>query len=469
MFRRLASLALILGAVAPAVAQDPTQPIRLRIHPAAAPAPAMKYQLLPLVEDSTPGNRAQLYYRSFSPDWEGWRRREGFFGQVDRALQTPLNDLPRKDLDWILAYAQFQEVDMGARREYLDWDFTRRVRSDGIHMLLPDIQGFRGTANMLALRARLEIADRHYDKALYTLQTGYSLGRDVGDAPLLVSAMVGTAISMAMSDQVEELIQAPGSPNLYWALTGLPIPLVSLRKPIQGERIIAQAELPQLRELETQLSAPQQQKLMDAVLRMMAVIHQVPSGTDWERRLELTGLVAKHYPEAKRTLIARGRKTADVEALTALQVVMIQSMEQFQRLQDDLFKWFNTPYWQAVPELAKVEQRIKAAKSRLEGEPLIGFLPAITKVFSTTARLDRRIAALRCVEAIRLYAAAHDGKLPAALNDIKEVPVPIDPVTGEPFQYKLDGDKASLSAPVPPGLQTLPLDVLAYELILERS
>ena len=38
--------------------------------------------------------------------------------------------------------------------------------------------------------------------------------------------------------------------------------------------------------------------------------------------------------------------------------------------------------------------------------------------------IERRLAALRTIEAIRMFAASHDGKLPAALGDIKEVPVP---------------------------------------------
>ena len=45
-----------------------------------------------------------------------------------------------------------------------------------------------------------------------------------------------------MLGRVEELIQAPGSPNLYWALTDLPRPLLDLRKALQGEKLITDAE-----------------------------------------------------------------------------------------------------------------------------------------------------------------------------------------------------------------------------------
>jgi hypothetical protein len=469
MYRRLASLALVMLVSPPAPAQGTEKPIQLTIHPTAAPTPALRYQLFPQVGDLSPGNRALLYYRSFSPEWEDWRRRPGL--QVDHALHTPLAELPRKDLDWILHAKQFQEVDLAARREYVDWDLITRMRSEGIHLLLPDMQSFRMTANMLALRARLQIADHHYEKALYTLQTGYALGRDLGDAPLLVSVLVGVSIGTVMTDQVEELIQAPRSPNLYWALTALPNPMISLRKGLEGERTLVYAELPELWTIETaQLSPAQQQALADHLLRVMALTHdeRVPSGANWEGKLALTALATKIYPEAKRALVAQGRMADEVERLPVLQVVMIHVLHQYQRLQDDLFKWFSIPYWQAAPELAKADQQIAAARSRLEAVPLLDFLPAIRKVYAATARLDRQIAALRCVEAIRLYAAAHDGKLPAALDQITEVPVPIDPMTGKSFEYKVDGNKATLSAAAPPGVSARPQNALAYELIMKR-
>jgi hypothetical protein len=41
--------------------------------------------------------------------------------------------------------------------------------------------------------------------------------------------------------------------------------------------------------------------------------------------------------------------------------------------------------------------------------------------------------------------------LPEKLADVTEVPVPTDPFTGQPFDYRLDGDKAVLTAPPPAG------------------
>src|SRR5260370_7537306 len=143
MFRRFASLVLVLLATVPAPAQSPEKPIQLTIRPTAAPMPALRYQLLPEVEELSPGNRALLYYRSFSPEWQEWQRWQGFLDQVDRALHAPLKELPRKDLDWILKANQLHEVDLAARREYVHLNLTPRIRTQAIVMLLPDIHGIQ--------------------------------------------------------------------------------------------------------------------------------------------------------------------------------------------------------------------------------------------------------------------------------------------------------------------------------------
>lgn len=66
------------------------------------------------------------------------------------------------------------------------------------------------------------------------------------------------------------------------------------------------------------------------------------------------------------------------------------------------------------------------------------------KVQLLTNRLDRHLAALQCIEALRLYAGSHNGKYPEKLSDITEVTVPNDPVTKKPFSYIRTGSEAVL-------------------------
>ena len=79
-------------------------------------------------------------------------------------------------------------------------------------------------------------------------------------------------------------------------------------------------------------------------------------------------------------------------------------------------------------------------------------------------RLDRHLAALQCLEAIRLHASTHEGKFPKQLADIAQVPVPDDPVTGKPFIYRRTGSKAILEGPAPKGATAK--EAIRYELNL---
>lgn len=70
-------------------------------------------------------------------------------------------------------------------------------------------------------------------------------------------------------------------------------------------------------------------------------------------------------------------------------------------------------------------------------------------VLGAQTRIDCKIAALRVIEASRLYAAANGGNLPDRLDMITQVPVPDDPFTGRPFAYSRDGQTATLTAHIP--------------------
>src|SRR5215831_18574696 len=246
MIRDFVALLVVLAAAALASAQGVDGVVQLTIPPAPAPSPALRYRLLPELRERTPGNAAQLYYRAFAPEWAGYRRPE-----VRKLIDAWLDDRtqpPDPQLIWIVDSKQLKEVDRAARREYCEWELTPRMREDGIAMLLPDVQGFREYSHLLSLRNRFQVADGKFDDAVYTLQTSFALARDVANGPTLIQALVGLAIAQVQIGDVEALMQAPKSPNLYWALTNLPRPLVSLRKPFEGERIMMDNLFPGTRE-----------------------------------------------------------------------------------------------------------------------------------------------------------------------------------------------------------------------------
>src|SRR5205085_1656341 len=93
------------------------------------------------------------------------------------------------------------------------------------------------------VRFRAEVAGRHFDDALRTAKTMFALGRHLGDHPTEVADLVGLWVAHLGLGTLEEMVQQPGCPNLYWALTDLPCPLVDLRKGVQGDRTLVAADL----------------------------------------------------------------------------------------------------------------------------------------------------------------------------------------------------------------------------------
>lgn len=162
--------------------------------------------------------------------------------------------------------------------------------------------------------------------------------------------------------------------------------------------------------------------------------------------------VIQAYPKAKEYFRSQGMSAQQVEAMPVGKAVLLYSLRDYEWLRDENFKWWNVPFWQAWPHMRKAEAMIDEAKAAGRGVPFITLVPALSKARTQFVRLDKQLATLRVIEAIRIYAAAHDGQLPATLADIQEVPIPINPITGEEFPYRLEGSSAVLEAPSLEGL-----------------
>src|SRR5262249_27366707 len=100
----------------------------------------------------------------------------------------------------------------------------------------------------LEVRFRAEVAGQRFDDAIRTAKTMFALSRHLGEHPSEVDNLVGLWTAHLGLNTVAEMVQQPGCPNLYWALTDLTCPLVDLRKGVQGERTLVTAALRALRD-----------------------------------------------------------------------------------------------------------------------------------------------------------------------------------------------------------------------------
>jgi hypothetical protein len=182
-----------------------------------------------------------------------------------------------------------------------------------------------------------------------------------------------------------------------------------------------------------------------------------PAESPEAARAALVGFVAAAYPGAKEYLINEQKLPRDqVDAYPTAQVVFLAMVRFYDQWRDEFFKWTRLPYWQTQSKRTSsdMEQALTADAERYGwcAAPTQLLLPAVLAVRTAVARCDQQIALLRTVEAIRMYAATHEGKLPPTL-DVLSVPAPIEPFTGKPIDYKLRGTSAVLDGHVLPGMR----------------
>lgn len=267
-------------------------------------------------------------------------------GKLSDWRNIPLEELPHDEVQALLQRAQpaLKAVAEATRCKECQWPaFDPRT-------MPANLAEYRQLAFMIHVQARQQIARRQYDDAIGTLRTGLTMARQIGEAPTLTQGLVGIAMAAVMLQGVDDLAQAPGSPNLYEALAALPRPFIDIEKPIATEQ----------KALET-----------------------------------------------------------------------------------------STEYTAAVREVLR--QQVE---------------PAYDRTRQIARRLSADTSARQCLEALRHYAATHEGRLPARLGDISDVDLPNDPVTQEPLKYRLDGDRAILETTAPEGGS--PREAARFEITVAR-
>ena len=221
--------------LAPALrAQDkPTSPWgidrSLSVSPQTAPVPALKYRLLPLNSELKEGNAVPIYLRLAHEQNDAARK---YWTETPMPWNAmPVDSIPLEEARKFLQdhRRMLRQFELGARRRTAEWNYTLD-EGNPIEMLMPDTQQMRNYAPMLVLQVRVALADGDFTRAAHHLETCFAISRHVGEGPFLVNSLVAIALASQFAGTVADFVERPGAPNLYWALTALPRPLIDLRR-----------------------------------------------------------------------------------------------------------------------------------------------------------------------------------------------------------------------------------------------
>jgi hypothetical protein len=435
-------IAALLAITIAALQQFPRTPpetvIRLAVQPMGAPKPALRYLLLPELKEMSPGNPIEAYLACL----------------LDQDFTADRETLPKHAL---------RQVDRAARLDKPDWQILLKARQDGFGLLLPDVQKMRMMATGLQERFRTKAAQGRFEDAVATAKTMFALSRHLGEHPTLIGQLVGIAIAHVTVGPFEEMLAQPGCPNFYWALTKLPDPLISLDRGIEGERQMLETELRDL--IDTAPMTPAQIKKVVEHIDYLLQFDESGGGKGRARKfLDRRMKDPVEMTAARNHLIEYGLSEERVQSFPAEQIVLLDEKLKWEITRDEMFKALKLPTWQAMKLVTDSSKVFRADK---DSNLFYSLTPFIEKVRLAQGRLEQRIALLRHIEAIRLYAAEHQGQLPARLADIS-VPLPVDPFTGKPIRYELVEGVAHLRGTPPVGIENVAAYNLHYEITIKQ-
>jgi hypothetical protein len=463
MSRVFCAGALFLMLVVPCRAQQaaakPELLIKLSVTPAAAPKPALKYLLLPELRELKPGNPIQGYLKCYLEQYR-FVFDEEEFDRRKTLLAMPLDEIPGPDVPEFGGFALAQ-VDTAARLDNPDWQILLKLKADGFETLLPDVQAMRSLGRALAVRFRAEIASGRVDDAIGTAKTMFAMARHLGVHVTFIGDLVGIAIAFTAINPLEELLEQPGCPNLYWALTNLPDPFISLKTALEGERLTLWAFSRDLDSI-APMSAEEIKKLIEKVEKLFGdgFLNKFDGGV--KGYLAARTKDPQKMAAARKRLVEFGLAEALLRGLPPEQIILLDEERELRVRFDEIAKVMQFPAWQ----FDALNERAQAAKP----EPAIladALLPSQVPMHRASSRLDQRIALLRQVEALRMYAAEHNGAFPAKLSDVS-VPLPIDPITNKPFLYELTGKTAHVRGTPPKGDENNRFFNTHYEITLKN-
>jgi hypothetical protein len=451
--------AVALVAFSPDVPSGPTV-VRLHVRAMPAPRPALKYQLLPEQRELRSGNPAQNYLKCFAEQRNFFYSKEGV-AQRERYLAMPLADLPATELRQFGGNA-LRQADWAARLDTLDWEALPHIQNEGQDAVLPEIAPLRVLAAALQVRFRGQVAGRHYDDAIRTAKTMFQLARHLGEHPTLAANLVGLSVAHRALDALEEMEQQSDCPNLYWALTDLPCPLVDLRKGAQGDRAQVAADLRPIRDDAAMTEA----QIEQVVSRLNGLLGTIRIQAGRPPRTLRTPLEARVKDDdrvraARGRLVQAGCAESLVKAFPPAQVILLDEKRDYEIRRDEGLKLLGLAPWQ-------IDALLAGENSPPGSDGLfVDLLPHIVEVRRAQGRLEQRIALVRHVEALRLYVAEHDGKLPEKLSDVP-MPLPSDPFTGKPFDCTIESATAHLRGSPPRGEEQNPRYNVRYEVTIQK-
>ncbi|MEM8666394.1 MAG: hypothetical protein AAGG48_02690 [Planctomycetota bacterium] len=428
---------------------EPASPVKtLTVTAAAQPDPMLRYRFWPAPETRRQQNPAALISRAVllatNATPEAKKRFNDYYVEWS---DVPLSDLPVDEARKVLAGYESSLLELQRAENFMVIDYDLHLdgltANELIQTLLPEFQEMRQLGRLLHLRARVAVIEGRWEDAVHDIRVGFRLAEFAGHSTdFLVGRLVGFAIGGLMMNVVEEAIQQPGCPNMYWALSGLPAErLFETKQALEFESVLMARlfqfgdDLPDepigseaAREKIKQLIQEANRTLMSA---------DVGNGIGSTTQL-MAGVYVISLTEPSRELLAGTAEwNGRVDQLSSAEAVLRATLLKFARVRDRWVAWSTLPdeAWDEYEE----ERKAAFSASKFDGDVLISLvnmlLPAVEAARKAGFRTQQQHHFLATVEALRMH-ASKTGELPQKLDGLRPVPAWSDALSGNAFDYQ---------------------------------
>jgi hypothetical protein len=433
----------------------------LTLYPKAEPVPSLKYKFLPDSFQRTNANAASLYLKAQGFLEQTTARKKLFeietaaeakaqaekVGAADLPplsyLDTPPSNYPIEEVKEYLKHTAFQPplLEQAWLRDRFEMDRQVKDSKNPFAILIPEIQGIRDLARKQSMRCRLAIAENRIDDAIKIVGQQFAMARHIGQDDFLVSALVGCAIQRIVTDDLYYLLQHRDCPNLFWAASRLPMPIIDWERCLSSEYHFVDLQFSKLQQVNTQprSEAYWQEFITEFADEMKANGVFYWSGNEVgdesklpsDPRSEIQKHISTSHAAAKKFLVQQSIVSQDkVSTYPVAQVFFLAMKYHFEQARDELFKWTYVAPHEGRQQIEAIEKK-NSDRTQPEFTRLSEFLMAGQAVRSIQARSLQHILLIQAIEDIRLHGAAHNGKLPESLADLP-YPLPPDPASGKP-------------------------------------
>ena len=455
---------------------------KVTVSPVREPAPSESLHFRPLMEKAIDRDALPFYDQASITFWRYWMDKVTKIASDEEYLKEAVAETDREKRYKIFSARRMREMPLqtiwGERQLFESLNISeaekRRcidelseyfaqldeaVRStqfdrDGIHSV-DRLQQLRNHARLLTVKSDVEIHEKKFDAACRTINVFYRMAEHLCQNAPMIDCLMALATQGAGQYQLAKLSEHPSAPSLFAALQELKaIPCESLevfRNEYTQELSGRMPNFLKFTDPDTASNEQAKAYLYSREFTASLIAEFVP---DYDRPSadapdpkqfaeKFETFLQRGEPIARRKLLADGLSRETVDAMSPEKAFLVATARELKEFADEAFRYFPCPYWISQRKFKEFEKHAKPEDATyvlpqlLTATNWLGLKEALT-------RTQFQHEALILIEAIRLYAGTHDGKLPETLADLEamSLPVPqINPFTGKPYFWTKTGER----------------------------